>query len=80
MTETRIPKLAGVAEIAALAGVSRSRAGEKTKHPDFPAPLQRLAMGPVWAEAEVIEFLAVPRKAGRKHKTGQAAATTENQK
>ena len=61
-----VPKLAGVAEIAALAGVSRPRAGQITKLPGFPEPVQVLAMGPVWIEAEARAFLAVPRKPGRK--------------
>lgn len=63
-----IPRLAGVAEVAALAKRSRARAGQITKLPGFPQPVQELAMGPVWIEAEVIEFLAVPRKPGRKRK------------
>ena len=65
---TRVPKLAGLAEVADLAGVSRTRAGQITAHPDFPAPVQRLAMGPIWVEVDVKRFLATPRKAGRKPK------------
>ena len=64
----RIPKLAGLAEIAGLADVSRQRAAQLAGHPDFPAPVQRLAMGPVWLEADVKQFLAAPRKPGRKVK------------
>jgi predicted DNA-binding transcriptional regulator AlpA len=66
----QIPKLAGLAEIAALAGVTRQRAWQRTQHPDFPKPIQVLAMGPVWAEADVTAFLAVPRPSGRRRKTG----------
>lgn len=65
---THIPKLAGLAEVAGLASVSRSRAGQIAAQPGFPAPVQRLAMGPVWVEADVKKFLATPRKAGRKPK------------
>ena len=65
---TRFPKLAGLAEVAGLAGVSRTRAGQLAAHPDFPEPVDRLAMGPVWREADVLTFLATPRKAGRKPK------------
>jgi hypothetical protein len=72
----KVPRLAGLAEIAGLlaakspAGkVSRSYAGQVVKRPDFPAPVQMLAMGPVWAEADVIKYLATPRKPGRKPKT-----------
>lgn len=64
--ETAIPKLAGLAEVAGLAGVSRTRAGQLAAHPDFPEPVQRLAMGPVWREADVWKFLTTPRKAGRR--------------
>jgi hypothetical protein len=63
---TQFPKLAGLAEVAGLAGVSRSRAGQLASHPEFPEPLQRLAMGPVWLEADVAKFLATPRKPGRR--------------
>lgn len=62
----RFPKLAGLAEVASLAGVSRARAGQLANHRDFPAPIQRLAMGPVWLEADVTKFLATPRKPGRR--------------
>jgi hypothetical protein len=70
-----VPKLAGLAEVAALlaeragkAKVSRSYAGQVTAHPDFPVPVQRLAMGPVWVEADVRAFLAVERKPGRQRR------------
>lgn len=65
---TDFPKLAGLAEVASLAGVSRTRAGQLANHPGFPEPVQRLAMGPVWLESDVRKFLATPRKAGRKPK------------
>jgi predicted DNA-binding transcriptional regulator AlpA len=64
----RFPKLAGLAEVASLAGVSRTRAGQLAAHPEFPEPVDRLAMGPVWREADVQKFLATPRKAGRRPK------------
>jgi prophage regulatory protein len=66
----RLPKLAGLAEVASLAGVSRTRAGQLAAHPDFPPPAQRLAMGPVWVEADVQAFLDTERKPGRKPKDG----------
>jgi len=65
---TRFPKLAGLAEVASLADVSRTRAGQLANHPDFPQPVQRLAMGPVWREDDVKAFLATERKPGRKPK------------
>ena len=65
---TALPKLAGLAEVAGLAGVSRTRAGQLANHPGFPEPVQRLAMGPVWLESDVLKFLATPRKPGRRAK------------
>lgn len=66
---SHFPKLAGVAEIAALAGVSRQRADQLTKHPQFPRPVAELAMGKVWREADVQTFLDTPRPPGRPRKT-----------
>jgi predicted DNA-binding transcriptional regulator AlpA len=66
---TRFPKLAGLAEVASLAGVSRQRAAQLAAHPQFPEPVDRLAMGPVWREADVKAFLAVERKPGRRPAT-----------
>ena len=64
----KFPPLAGLAEVASLAGVSRTRAGQLAAHPQFPEPVQRLAMGPVWLESDVTKFIAAPRKPGRKPK------------
>jgi len=61
--------LAGLAEVASLAGVTRQRAWQHTQHPDFPQPVDRLAMGPVWRESDVQAFLDTPRKAGRRPKS-----------
>ena len=70
-----VPKLAGLAEVAALlarragkAKVSRSYAGQVAAHPEFPEPVQVLAMGPVWLEADVVKFIGTPRAPGRKCK------------
>ena len=70
-----VPKLAGLAEVAALLAVrsrsgkvSRSYAGQVAKHPEFPAPVQVLAMGPVWLEADVVKFIETPRAPGRKRR------------
>jgi hypothetical protein len=64
----RFPKLAGLAEIAGLWGVTRQRAAQIAAHPDFPKPVDRLAMGPVWRESDVRKFHSTPRKPGRKPK------------
>lgn len=68
MTRNRVPKLAGLAEVAVLKGVTRQRAAQIVKHPDFPEPVDRLAMGPVWVESEVVKFIETPRVPGRKRK------------
>lgn len=60
-----VPRLAGLAEVAGLAVVSRKRAWQLTQHKDFPEPAQVLAMGPVWRESDVLAFLAIPRRGGR---------------
>lgn len=54
-------ELVGIAEIAAMAGVSRQAvANWRTRYDDFPRPLQNLQSGPVWeretAEAWVKTF------------------------
>ena len=46
-------ELAGLAEVAAICGVSKRSALSYTKRPDFPEPLDRLASGPVWRRADV---------------------------
>jgi hypothetical protein len=52
MTATQQPHM-GVAELADLLGVSRQRASTISKHQDFPAPVSRLAQGPVWDTAVI---------------------------
>lgn len=63
-----VPRLAGLAEVAALAGVTRKRAWQLTRHPDFPQPVQVLAATPVWLESDVVKFASTPRTPGRKRK------------
>ena len=46
-------KLAGLAEVAELLGVSRRTASRYTTRPDFPAPISRLRSGPIWLEKDV---------------------------
>ena len=36
-----------------MLGVSRQRVQQLTRHPDFPPPVARLAMGSVWTRADV---------------------------
>lgn len=51
MSPTR--KLAGRAELRKLLGVSATRTVQITEQPDFPAPLDSLTMGLVWAMGDV---------------------------
>lgn len=53
----QLPKLAGLAEIAAIAGVSKRTATRYTAREDFPAPIAVLAMGPVWRIDQVQAWL-----------------------
>ncbi|WP_143020327.1 hypothetical protein [Sinosporangium album] len=61
------PSLVGYIEISTLLGVSRQRARELAeKHGLFPAPVARLATGPVFTLESVQEFLSKwERKGGR---------------
>lgn len=65
----RFPKLAGLAEVASLAGVSRKRAWQLSQHKAFPKPVQVLAATPVWLERDVQAFLDKPRPSGRQRVT-----------
>lgn len=54
----RRQKLAGLAEVAELlGGVSRQRAAEIVARKTFPEPLDTLAAGRVWDEAEVVAWI-----------------------
>jgi predicted DNA-binding transcriptional regulator AlpA len=56
-------ELAGVAEIAALLGVSRQRVDQLVReHADFPKPVAELAAGRIWLKPEVVAWA---RRAGR---------------
>lgn len=75
------PRIAGVAEVAGLATkqhgreMTRRRAWQLTQTRAFPDPIQVLAMGPVWLESEVREFLETPRKPGRQPRKTSKPAT-----
>ena len=49
--------LMGVVEIAAMLRVSRQRADQLTRRPDFPEPTARLASGRVWSTKEVGKWI-----------------------
>jgi hypothetical protein len=53
-----VPELVGVAELAQLWGVNRSRAGQYTQMPGFPAPVAILRAGPVFVLEQVQRWKA----------------------
>ena len=59
---TKFPRLAGLAEVAGLAGKTKRRAWQITRERGFPAPVQILAMGPVWLERDVQKYLDPPKE------------------
>ncbi|WP_204032813.1 hypothetical protein [Micromonospora qiuiae] len=59
-------RLAGMAEIQQLlGGVSRQRASEIVARPTFPAPLDTLATGRIWARDDVLAWIAEHRPTQR---------------
>lgn len=51
-------ELVSLAEIAEMAGVTRQAVANWTaRHASFPAPLARLAAGPIWERASVAQWL-----------------------
>jgi hypothetical protein len=56
LAEPPFPEVVGVAEAAKLLGVSKQRVLQLTERDDFPAPMVRLAAGPVWLAASIRAF------------------------
>jgi hypothetical protein len=70
LQESGIPPLVGITEAAQILGVSKQRAWELSKTPDFPRPYADLAAGPVWNRHAVARFTERwPRRPGRPKKT-----------
>jgi hypothetical protein len=66
LAEPAIPQLAGVTEVAEMLGVTRQRASALTTHPAAPAPVARLASGPVYVRDSWCRFAETwPRRGGR---------------
>lgn len=60
------PDIVGVAEIAVRTGATVNTVHSwRRRHPDFPAPLVTLAMGPVWLWADVEPWTQRTRHPGR---------------
>lgn len=67
LDEPNVPDLVGVDELAKMLDVSKQRASELAKHPDFPKPIARLASGPVWKKATIARHARTwDRRPGRK--------------
>jgi predicted DNA-binding transcriptional regulator AlpA len=49
----RYPRFVGAQEIGRMLGVNRQRVNQLAALPDFPEPVQVLAMGKVWAAPDV---------------------------
>jgi hypothetical protein len=66
LDEPAFPQLLGVTEVARLLGVTRQRASAIQTSAGFPAPVARLATGPVWTLPSISRFLDEwTRKGGR---------------
>lgn len=74
--------LVGIAEIAAILGVTKQRASELSKSSSFPAPIAALASGRVWLRSSIGHFLEEwKRKPGRpaKRKVSEDEVPNVNQ-
>jgi hypothetical protein len=49
--------LFGFSELAATLGISKQNTRRHTARPEFPAPVARLACGPVWSADDVLTYL-----------------------
>jgi len=68
-SEQPAERFLGLAEVAALFGVSKQRVSELRATPRFPAPVAELAAGPVWKASTLGRFLeSWERKPGRPRK------------
>jgi hypothetical protein len=51
-----VPELVGLSEVAGILGVTRQRVAQLAKQPEFPLPVAKLAMGPVFSTRSVRRF------------------------
>ena len=66
LDEPPFPEIAGVAEVAAMLGISRQRLHALRERHEFPAPVATLAAGPVWRKHDLTTFAeGWHRKPGR---------------
>lgn len=50
------PPVLGFAEIAAVLGVSKTRAAALMARPDFPSPIATLSVGRIWSYTDVADY------------------------
>jgi prophage regulatory protein len=60
-TSFRAMPLVGIKEVAEMIGVSRTRADQLSRRPNFPEPKVRHARVRLWAEADVQAWIAANR-------------------
>ena len=70
LAEPNVPELVGVHEVAKMLDVSKQRASQLAKKPEFPKPIVTLASGPVWKKVAIARhvFRIWDRRPGRKSK------------
>jgi len=70
LAEPNVPELVGVHEVARMLDVSKQRASQLAKNPEFPKPVVTLASGPVWRKVAIARhvFRIWDRRPGRKSK------------
>jgi hypothetical protein len=68
-----VAPLVGITEIAGMLDISRQRVSTLSRRGDFPAPLARLASGPVWRKGDLSTFASGWRRSpGRPRKAASA--------
>jgi hypothetical protein len=69
LEEPPFPRVVGVSEVAELLGVTRQRLAVLREREDFPAPVAKLAGGPIWRAGDLSTFAGGwQRKPGRPRK------------
>jgi predicted DNA-binding transcriptional regulator AlpA len=65
------PELASLAEVAEILDVPKRTAARYVKRDDFPEPVDRLAVGPIWRRADVEQWgrATLPLPTGRPPKS-----------
>lgn len=58
--------LVGVAEVALLLGTSRAQISRWALRDDFPDPVARLRMGPIWMKDDVVRWAKQRKPNGRR--------------